>query len=534
MAHAQGMSLAALREAQIEAAARNERRRTEMDRRSFLGAAALSAAAMALPRTADAGEKSPTIVIVGAGIAGLTCALELSDHGLPATVYEASGRVGGRMFSNTTYWDDKQTSEWCGELLDSNNHTIFALARRFDLPIDDLHAGHPPGSEDTFFFDGRHYPAAHALRDFKAICRALADDLRAAGDITTHLRSTPQGRALDRMSVHEWIETRVPGGHRSPLGKLLDVAYVIEWGAPSQDQSALNLVYFLARQPAPPGFSMFGVSDEKYHIRGGNERLPRAIAARLGPAVKLGHRLLRVRQTPAGRYLLAFQRGGSAIDVVADLVVLALPFAVLRSIDCSAAGFDERKLRAIQELGRARSGKLQIQFTRRGWNERGAWPGISNGNTYADTGYQNTWDVTRTQAGKSGILVFYSGAGVTESMATQSPYASAQDSCVVADARRGLVALEPVLPGVPVLWNGKATQSLPHKDPLRGAAYSYYRVGQRVLFGGHEGARQGGVLFCGEHTSMDFQGHMEGAAAEGKRAAAQLMRLCGRAVEKRR
>ena len=77
-------------------------------------------------------------------------------------------------------------------------------------------------------------------------------------------------------------------------------------------------------------------------------------------------------------------------------------------------------------------------------------------------------------------------------------------------------------------WNGKATQSLPHKSPFFGASYSFYRTGQYTSFGGYEQVRQGGVLFCGEHTSVDFQGFMEGAASEGKRAAQQLVRLLGR------
>jgi monoamine oxidase len=50
-------------------------------------------------------------------------------------------------------------------------------------------------------------------------------------------------------------------------------------------------------------------------------------------------------------------------------------------------------------------------------------------------------------------------------------------------------------------------------------------VGQYTRFGGYEQARQGAVLFCGEHTSVDFQGFMERAAAEGKRAARQLVML---------
>ena len=50
-------------------------------------------------------------------------------------------------------------------------------------------------------------------------------------------------------------------------------------------------------------------------------------------------------------------------------------------------------------------------------------------------------------------------------------------------------------------------------------------MGQYTTFGGYERVRQGGVLFCGEHTSIDFQGFMEGAASEGTRAAKQLVRL---------
>ena len=55
--------------------------------------------------------------------------------------------------------------------------------------------------------------------------------------------------------------------------------------------------------------------------------------------------------------------------------------------------------------------------------------------------------------------------------------------------------------------------------------YAYYRVGQYTAFGGYEGARQGGVLFAGDHTSQDFQGFMEGAATEGERAARDLLDL---------
>ena len=62
------------------------------------------------------------------------------------------------------------------------------------------------------------------------------------------------------------------------MGQLLDVAYNIEYGRETTDQSSLNLVYLLGFQPQPGNFRIFGASDERYHIVGGNQQLPTAIA----------------------------------------------------------------------------------------------------------------------------------------------------------------------------------------------------------------------------------------------------------------
>ena len=501
--------------------------RETVSRRAFLAGLGAGALALGLPDQAGARAReapSLAIAIVGAGIAGLSCALELADHGVAATVYEASERVGGRMFSNLGYFDEGQVSEWCGELIDSDNLTLRRLAGRFGLALDDLQAGAPRGSEDTYFFNGVYYPAAQADADFRAVSEALVADLAAAGGWTTCDASTPAGRALDAMSVRDWIASRVPGGVRSKMGRLLDVAYATEFGADSAEQSALGLVYLLggARGQAGPAL-FFGASDERYHVRGGNQQIPEAMARSLGDAVRPGHRLLRIRRTPAGRQALTFARGASVIEIVADVVVLALPFAVLHALEWSEAGFDARKARAIRELGRAHNGKTQVQLTERIWNRAGPWPGVSNGSSYVDAGFQTTWDVTRAQPGRSGILVFYSGGPVTDAMVTPSAFATSASAGVLADARTMLARAEQVFPGLAAVWNGKATQSLPHKSALRGASYSYYRVGQYTAFGGHEGARQGSVHFCGEHTSMEFQGHMEGGATEGVRAAREIL-----------
>lgn len=486
-----------------------------------MAGAAIGAAALAMPRRVMAAAQ-PKVVIVGAGIAGLTCALKLRDKGFTSTVYEASGRFGGRMFSNTNYWNANQVSEWCGELIDTGHKTIQNLAARYSLPLDNLHAAEPNGSNETYFLGGHYYPFSQAVADFNDIADIVQADTDNAGYPTLYNSSTPDGQELDHMSVYDWIETRVPGGHTAPFGQLLDLAYAIEYGADTKIQSSLNLVYLLGFQPNK-GFALFGVSDEKYHVRGGNQQIPNAIANDLGDQVKTGHSLVRLAKTSGGRYTCTFDRANGSVDVTADYVVLAIPFAVLSGVDTSHAGFDALKHTAINELGRGHNGKLQMQFTDRGWNGQGPWPGKSNGSSYSDTGYQASWDVTRAQPGNPGILVLYSGGSVTDAMKTTSPFATATDANVVRDVNKGLRQLDSVYPGLN--WNGKATQSLPHKSPFFNNAYSYWKVGQYTQFSGYEAATQGGVYFCGEHTSTDFQGFMEGGASTGKDTAKALASL---------
>src|SRR5262245_700019 len=169
---------------------------------------------------------------VGGGLGGLTSAHTLVHAGIPVVVYEASTRVGGRMHSHRDgYWDDGQVTEWCGELIDANHETLLALARQFDLPIVDLHADQPAGARPTYFVLGQHYRWDRADEDFKPVREALARDFSEVGAVSTFAASTPAAIGLDRMSVREWIESRVPAGTRSPIGAILDIAFASDYGA---------------------------------------------------------------------------------------------------------------------------------------------------------------------------------------------------------------------------------------------------------------------------------------------------------------
>jgi monoamine oxidase len=529
-----GLTPAAIRDERAEAASRKP---GQLTRREFLAGSAAAGTAVALGglRPAVARAATPArIAIVGGGISGLSAALTLADAGVASTVFEASTqRVGGRMHSDAApfvdakgRWLDGQTSEWCGELIDSGHKTILMLAQRFRLATADLLGAQPNSSEDTYYFDGHFYPADQADADFQVIHQALQGDVQAASYPTTYLINTPAGIALDQMSVYDWIEDRVPGGHVSPMGQLLDGAYNIEYGAETKDQSALNLVYLLGYGAKPGNFMIFGKSDERYHIVGGNERLPAAIAASLpAGSVKLDRRMQAIVANADGSVTLSFSTAAGTISSQTfDRVILTLPFAVLRTLDYTRARFDDLKIVAINQLGAGRNDKLQLQFDRRIWNGTGAWPGIGNGNSNADTGYQNTWDVTRAQPGTSGILVDYTGGNVAGSFAPSTPYSdAASNSQVTKYARAFLRQIEPVYPGLSARWNGKATLSVPALDPNLNCSYSYWKVGQYVAFSGYEKVRQGNILFAGEHCSQDFQGFMEGGASEGVRAANDLL-----------
>ncbi len=481
------------------------------------GGGALAAATVLGPARLF-GATAPRIAIVGGGIAGLNAALSLQDAGYGSTIYEASSRVGGRMHSDTTSWADGQVSEHCGELIDSRHKVILGLAKRFGIPVDDLLSAQPPQSEETYFFFGDYYTRDQANIDFNAVYNAVKKDLTAASFPTLYNQYNQAGYDLDHLSVYDWIETRVPGGHRSPMGQLLDVAYNIEYGAESPIQSSLNLIYLLAYQPIPGNFRIFGRSDEHYHLRGGNEGLPKAMAAALqsgNPAVtiQLNTSLTAIAKDNDGTYMLSFTSGRTKFSVTADRVIMAIPFSILRNLDHSRAGFNQVKVTGIQQLGYGTNSKLHLQFNSRMWNQAGPW-GISTGTTYADTGYQNTWDVSRAQGGESGILVDYTG-GIIGASFSGNPN---NPAVVRAYAQAFLSQMEPLFPGITQQWNGRATLDFPAGNPYLLGSYSYWKVGQYTQFSGSERERSGKCHFAGEHCSINYQGYMEGGAEEGARA----------------
>ena len=175
------------------------------------------------------------------------------------------------------------------------------------------------------------------------------------------------------------------------LYNILEAAYVNEFGLNLADQSSLNFVETIGNDTSD-GFQIYGVSDQRYKIRGGNHQIVAALADRVANQTSLGYRLEALGQRSSGEYVLNFaMASGGHRQVVADFVVLCLPFTTLREVNVSVP-LPSIKWKAIRELGYGVDAKLILGFQSRQWRGSGF-----DGDSYADQPYQSGWDSSREQ-----------------------------------------------------------------------------------------------------------------------------------------
>ena len=489
-------------------------------RRAFLaGASSTLAACSAAPYASvvsrsnvlPALSRGSRIVIVGGGVAGLTCAYRLQQAGIATRVFEASDRIGGRTWTLRGYFAQGQIAEHGGEFISLDQHAVQSLTGELGLRL--INVNRRERGRAVYFFDGALYPVAEARDDYFAHVRGpLRAAARAAGYPTTYDRSTPAGRELDRTSVAEWIGANVPGGADSQLGALLANACVGEFGADPDRQSALNLIYLLGLQKHRR-FNIDG-TDEALHVEGGMDRIAARLAAALpNGTIETNTPLVAVRERADGSLLCTFDGGSGHKEIAADCVCLALPFTTLRDVDTRRVSFSPLKRLAIEKLELGTNAKLHMQFRRRIWNDE-----RYDGASYVQNPYDESWDVSAAQRGDYGILVGFPGGH--RGMLNAAAHAPAPAAIAAAYVRQ----LERVYPGIAVQYTGVAYLDVWARDRWHRGAYSYYRVGQYTQFAGIEGAPQGNVFFAGEHTSYNNMGYVNGAVISGERAAREIAR----------
>jgi monoamine oxidase len=320
------------------------------------------------------------------------------------------------------------------------------------------------------------------------------------------MRALPeeQKAALDRRSAAEVLDGLGVSGW---IRKLLDIGLTQEMGLEPDRMSGLYLVEYFAPDPARPQRGLFS-SDQRFQIAGGNDRVPAALAARLGERIRTGHRLVALRRSGGG-FALGFDRGGAVRDVAADVVVMALPATILRRVELEA-GLPPLTRRAIRELGYGTNAKIMAGLNARPWRAAGR-----SGECLNDLGIQTVWeDHAATGTGAGTMTIFAGGA-------TGRDFARGR----AADrARAALGLVDAALPGASAGFNGRASRMNWPGNPHVGASYSCFAPGQWTGLAGAF-APVGRLVFAGEHTSEEHSGYMNGAAESGRIAAEAVARV---------
>lgn len=484
------------------------RRDEHLSRRALLvGAAAATACATApsptRPVHTGSARTRPRVVVVGAGLAGLVAAYRLKQREVDVTLYEAQRRVGGRAFTLREYFPVK--CELGGELVDTRHAALRALLTELDLPLVDLAAATTSLERERYVLGGQRYTERQLLELMRPVVALMLRDLRALGNTAPNWEHhSPAAAALDALSTSQWLERN---GVRGPLRSLFDAAFTSELGRDLSEQSALTFLYAVGKDL--DRLSLFGASDERFMVRDGSDAPALALAQRLGSRLKTEHALTALRARDDGGVALTFERGGGAVDVHADRVILALPFTQLRRC---AIGVElpREKRRVIEELPYGTNAKVMVSMRERVWAREG-----SSGTSFNDGGvYHESWDSTRGVESPVSILTAFTGGALGRAVGESNPEAQ---------GRRFVDALDAVWPGASDAYTGRAARMhWPTARHFEGS-YACYAPGDWCRLSGAEAPAVGALHFAGEHTSAVSPGYMDGAVESGERAAREVL-----------
>lgn len=458
----------------------------------------------------------PPVIIVGAGLGGLSTAYRLMQKGIPCEIYEASHRVGGRMFTRQGFNNQGMFVELGGELVDTNHEDIIRLCQELNIPLQRFQEPDAGLQPAIFHSEGQVRTEAEVLKAFEPFAQALSADLDKAfpnGEIGIPTWDNPyNARWLDELSMEAYLNSKasVP----SWLIKVIKAAYTGEYGLDPAEQSALNLLLLIGTDTGD-GLKMFGESDEAMRIKGGSSRLPEAIyqAIRGKVPVHFGYKLKQIHDRP-GQLQLTFQRHGQTETRQAAHTVMAIPFTLLRDIQgIDQVGLSPRKLKAIREWGYGTNSKQMMGFSERFWAIPNQNYVANAGEHFTDWDSQCYWETSRLQAGSNGILTNFLG-GTAGQQADHGQW------------KRALRELEQLYKGSAHRhFSGDKAFMNWFGNPLAKGSYTCPRPGQYTSLMGIAGEPElgGKLLFAGEHCSVDWAGFMNGAAESGAIVTRQIL-----------
>lgn len=436
--------------------------------------------------------RGQSVIVAGAGLAGLTAALELHRQGAVVTVLEARNRIGGRVLTIREGFVDQQYAEAGADFIDEEQEEICGLVRRLGMKLIPILRS---GFSFVLSSNGRVRPPVRGDKLWGRLTRQLMSLIHTYRLSEERWDGAVASR-LGSLSVEDWMRDR-------PIDVELREMLVGMRGFFLADPAQLSLLSLIDQVASgTPGKG--GI----YRIAGGNDRLPSALGTILCDRVHLRHEVLGVSQSKSKIRVRVREGGSSESSLQADYVVLAMPATRLRTLEFHPA-LPPEQAAAIATLKYGPVTKTLLQFDRRFWKRRNR--PLAYG-TNLPIGA--AWDGNEQQGGRSGILCLM--AGGTASAATQELLAKA-----------GSIGLTRELD-----WLGKTKKTLLashsvswEEDPWVLGGYAVFGPDYDPALRSWLARPHGRILFAGEHTSLRWQGYMNGAVESGLRAAAEVRAL---------
>jgi monoamine oxidase len=469
-----------------------------VDRRAFL---ALTATTL-VPRGALA---SLRVIVVGAGLAGLAAAWQLARAGADVTVLEARQAPGGRVRTLRAPFADGLYAEAGACLIPDGHHLVRRQAEELGLRLVAI-APAPPG--ELYHVRGRRIvvgadaapswpldltPEERTLGLAGMWARYVHSALDEIGDPTAPGWPPAALAAYDRMTVAEFLRAR---GASPDAVVLLALGYLDLGGDGIETYSALSMLRDLALRRGRQRF---------WAIAGGNDRLPAAMAARLGQRVRYGAPVIRI-EPGAGTAAVVTREAGRSRRWVADRVICTLPPPALAALEVSP-DFAPARRRAIAAIVATSLTRVFVQTRTRFWRAQGL-----PASAVTDLPIRWVWDATAIQPGTRGILDAHLRGADARALAALP--ASERVPRVLAD-------LERVYPGAG--RQAEATSVVDwDADPWARGAYAWFRPGQLTSLLPLLAEPEGRVHLAGEHMSP-ASGWMQGALESGLRAARDVL-----------
>jgi len=433
------------------------------------------------------------VLVAGAGLAGLSAARLLESFGALVTVVDARERVGGRVWTIRRGFRERQHAEAGADLIDSDQHAVVNLARELGLQL-------VPILKTGFGYCGHDRRGRVCIQSVERGFSALGPEFTNLIDqyklseqrwdsaIAQTLGATSVAAWLKSIAADEWLISRF----RGLRGLFL---------ADPEDLSLLALIDFFAA-------GAFG-SGEMLRIKDGNDRLATETAKRLQQPVHLRTAVRRIDN--GGRKVVVSVEEGSGLHTIeADYFVAAIPTTTLRMVQW-AKPLPEMQQMAIGRLRYGPASRLLLQFDRRFWRKAGRPNAFGT-----DQSIGAVWDANEQQSGRPGILMFLAGGRASEELQT---ILRSEELSGVAGRLSWLGTPANLIASHFVVWEDEIWS--------RGG-YAYFDPSFNPLWRDWLARPAGRVVFAGEHTSIRWQGYMNGAVESGQRAAYEVLAMVNR------